>query len=160
MGLDTTHDCWHGAYSAFMRWREMIAKVAGFPPLMAMEGFFDPEEWWCSPPGAGKLLYVRDRTETMDLTFSYALRRVFDNLPISWDRFESDPLTKLLYHSDCDGEIAAQDCGPIADRLQEILPKLPNSEAGGHIGNWKDKTSTFIAGLRKAAAADEPVRFH
>lgn len=21
MGLDTTHDCWHGPYSAFMRWR-------------------------------------------------------------------------------------------------------------------------------------------
>ena len=21
MGLDTTHDCWHGPYSAFMQWR-------------------------------------------------------------------------------------------------------------------------------------------
>lgn len=22
MGLDTSHDCWHGAYSAFTRWRQ------------------------------------------------------------------------------------------------------------------------------------------
>jgi hypothetical protein len=33
MGLDTTHDCWHGAYSAFMRWRRKLAEVAGYPPL-------------------------------------------------------------------------------------------------------------------------------
>jgi hypothetical protein len=40
MGLDTTHNCWHGAYSAFMRWRQEIAKAAGLPPLDLMEGFF------------------------------------------------------------------------------------------------------------------------
>ena len=39
MGLDTTHDCWHGAYSAFSRWRVEIARVAGMPPLEMMEGF-------------------------------------------------------------------------------------------------------------------------
>jgi hypothetical protein len=27
MGLDTTHDAWHGAYSAFMRWREKVGPV-------------------------------------------------------------------------------------------------------------------------------------
>ena len=29
MGLDTTHDAWHGAYSAFARWREELATTAG-----------------------------------------------------------------------------------------------------------------------------------
>ena len=28
MGLDTTHDCWHGPYSMFMRWRTAIAAAA------------------------------------------------------------------------------------------------------------------------------------
>ena len=28
MGLDTSHDCWHGPYSAFRRFREKIAEVA------------------------------------------------------------------------------------------------------------------------------------
>lgn len=41
MGLDTTHNAWHGAYSAFMRWRTEIARVAGYPPLSLMEGFFE-----------------------------------------------------------------------------------------------------------------------
>ena len=30
MGLDTTHGCWHGAYSAFQRWRHKLAEVAGY----------------------------------------------------------------------------------------------------------------------------------
>jgi len=38
MGLDTTHDCWHGAYSAFHRWRVEIAAAAGLN-LQAMAGF-------------------------------------------------------------------------------------------------------------------------
>ena len=34
MGLDTTHDAWHGAYSAFNRFRQAVAKAAGgsYPP--------------------------------------------------------------------------------------------------------------------------------
>ncbi len=38
MGLDTSHDCWHGPYSLFSRWREAIAKAVGIP-LMQMEGY-------------------------------------------------------------------------------------------------------------------------
>jgi len=83
MGLDLTHGCWHGAYSAFMRWRQKIAELAGYPPLMAMDGFFDPKEWWCRPPGVGKMFYVEGRGDT-DLTFSHALDQVFRGLPISW----------------------------------------------------------------------------
>ena len=40
MGLHTTHGCWRGAYSAFMRWRMKLAEVAGFPPLLMMDGYF------------------------------------------------------------------------------------------------------------------------
>lgn len=88
MGLDTTHGCWHGAYSAFMRWREKLAEVAGLPPLMLMEGFY------------------------------------------------------------------------LADRLAELLPKLPEGDGGGHIGHWREKTQTFIDGLRLAASRGEDVEFH
>lgn len=32
MGLDTTHDCWHGAYSSFMEWRiQLHAAITGEP---------------------------------------------------------------------------------------------------------------------------------
>lgn len=36
MGLDTTHDAWHGAYSAFARWRQKLAEVAGIPDYLQM----------------------------------------------------------------------------------------------------------------------------
>lgn len=78
---------------------------------------------------------------------------------VAWPN--GDPLVVLLSHSDCDGEIAAADCGPIADRLEQLMPALRVAgEAGGHIGNFADKTQQFIKGLRAAAAANEPVDFH
>ena len=45
MGLDTSHDCWHGAYSSFMQWRKAIAKAAGYPALKEMEGFGGNIAW-------------------------------------------------------------------------------------------------------------------
>lgn len=33
MGLDTTHGCWNGPYSAFARWREAVAAAAGITDL-------------------------------------------------------------------------------------------------------------------------------
>jgi len=33
MGLDTTHDAWHGPYSKFARWRRALAEAAGMPEL-------------------------------------------------------------------------------------------------------------------------------
>lgn len=154
MGLDTSHGCWHGAYSAFMRWRQKLAEVAGYPPLDLMEGFYNPDELWCMPPGSGTMIKATDKG------WSYRMEQVFTQLPIKWTLFEKDPLSKLLYHSDCDGSIAATDCGPIADRLTELLPLLPEGDGGGHVGDWREKTQTFIDGLRRASAAGEDVEFH
>lgn len=39
MGLDTSHDCWHGPYSTFAEFRRELARAAGLPPLDSMEGF-------------------------------------------------------------------------------------------------------------------------
>ena len=44
MGLDISHDTWHGAYSAFMRWRIEIAKHIGID-LESMEGFGGITKW-------------------------------------------------------------------------------------------------------------------
>jgi len=38
MGLDTTHNCWHGPYSSFNKFRKAIAKYAGVD-LDEMIGF-------------------------------------------------------------------------------------------------------------------------
>lgn len=159
MGLDVSHGCWRGAYSAFHRWRSQLAKLAGIP-LPLLEGYYkepypDSMEWaqpreggpLCGDP-RGPLLYhwVEDITAV---------------LPLEWWPWRDDPLVALLDHSDCDGEIDAADCEPLARRLEELLPLLAELEDDpGHVGNWVAKTQRFIDGLRAAAAAGEAVDFH
>jgi hypothetical protein len=149
MGLDTSHDAWHGAYSSFMRWREKLCEVAGLPPLRMMEGFWVKGQVFYDP---AILCFDRPSLrETID--------RFTEGLPIRWEALKPDPLHILLRHSDCDGEIAAEDCGPIADSLEKLLPKL-DGDGGGHIGLYRQKTEQFIKGLRMAAARKQPLDFH
>lgn len=104
MGLVISHGCWHGPYSAFMRFRIAVAKAAGIPDLMAMDGYGGETKW-----------------------------------------NESDPLTILFLHSDCEGIIASKDCEPLAKRLEEVMGLY---------------TQRFIAGLRDAASKGEDIEFH
>jgi hypothetical protein len=128
VGLDTSHGCWHGAYSAFNKWRTELFRVAGYPPLELMEGF------------------------------TYGTSSKFP--PIKWECLKPDPLHILINHSDCDGEIEWKDADAIAGRLEELLPLLPDEDAGGHIGYWREKTQDFIDGLRLAHEKQENVEFH
>lgn len=135
MGLDCSHSAWHGAYTAFHRWRKALAQAAELPPIDLMEGFY----------GHG------------GRTFEGV-----EGLPILWSALKPDPLHLLLHHSDCDGEIAPEDCGPIADSLERLLPKLGDDGEGhiAHRGGMRAVTEQFIRGLRAAAAAGEPLDFH
>lgn len=139
MGLDTSHDCWHGAYSAFNRWRNHLAELAGYAirrveqdtPMPPMNTVMI--DWGHLPPNA---------------------------LEGEWPTLPDDPLLILIAHSDCDGIIKAEHTGPLADRLDELLPLLADMPPdGGHIGDWSEKTRQFIDGLRTAAKAGEDVEF-
>lgn len=155
MGLDTTHGAWCGAYSAFNRWRTKIAELAGIP-LPLMDGHY-------GAPGGGDWEEHAKGKEIDGYSlypFNAHFKATHPSLPIRWDVLRPDPLHVLLNHSDCDGEISPEDCAKIADRLEELMPQLPNVEDGGHIGNWKDKTKQFIEGCRAAAKAGEPLGFH
>lgn len=153
MGLDTSHGCWTGAYSAFHRWRVELARAAGVN-LSIMEGFY----------GHGvtsvNLEVLAMALDQSPLSF-YAggLREIHAQLPIKWDSLKPDVLYPLLYHSDCDGIIPSVECEPLANRLEELLPKLAG-DGGGHVGSYREKTQTFINGLRLAASLGEDVDFH
>lgn len=136
MGLDTTHEAWHGAYSAFSRWRHRLARVAGYE-VVNIEG--------------------RWARETVLIDWGHIVEK---NYYGEWDEPPRDPLIVLIAHSDCEGVIHPEHARPLADRLEELLPLLPEGEGGGHIGDWRSKTRTFIDGLRAAAAAQEDIGFH
>lgn len=153
MGLDCSHGAWHGAYSAFNRWREKLAQVAGMPPLNLMEGFYSP---------------LKDKQQNYGLPTLYCgphepsdnLLRLDALLPIKWESLKEDKLHILLYHSDCDGDIDWEDCSELADSLEKLIPLLPEENIGGHIGFWREKTQTFVDGLRLAAERKENLDFH
>src|SRR5690348_13110424 len=102
MGLDVSHDAWHGAYSAFSRWRNKLAEVAGLPPLGLMEGFFERGKY-------------TDPFTMLAREFPNLAEDYYACLPIRWDALKPDPLHYLLNHSDCDGYISPGRCKRIAD---------------------------------------------
>lgn len=146
MGLDTSHGAWHGAYSAFMRWRRKIAQLGGWPPLQLMEGFISDSDLYAFSQD-----YKAEAARLME-EFS---------LPLKWDLNPDRRLIPLLTHSDCDGQLSVEELKQIVPALRELLPRLKDEpEAFGHIGNWHDKTMTFIEGCEEAIAANEPLDFH
>lgn len=116
---------------------------SGMPPLDLMEGFY--KQGSLRPYDQGK---------------QYQVELVEEALPIKWECLKRDPIHALLNHSDCDGYIPWRKCAKIADRLEQILPLLPDEDGGGHIGNWRAKTKEFIDGLRLASANKERVEFY
>jgi hypothetical protein len=92
MGLDTTHDCWHGPYSAFMRWRERLVRLAWGGG--GDEGWARGNIW--NYPGFHGAEYHKEDTTSPE--------------PLPWP--EDDALVTLINHSDCEDEIAAELCGP------------------------------------------------
>lgn len=139
MGLDASHDCWHGAYSSFSRWRNKLAEVAGYQIAKVDwgPGSFGPHD-------------------TILIDWGHIADECYMG---TWTETPTDPLIVLIAHSDCGGYIHPPQAGPLADRLEELLPLLPEENDPGHIGNWRSKTQKFIDGLRAAAEAGESVEF-
>jgi hypothetical protein len=70
----------------------------------------------------------------------------------------------LLAHSDCNGDIFPAQAGPLANRLEELLPEIAKKHTAdwGHItrdGGMVAVTRRFIYGLRLAQFLSEPLRF-
>lgn len=159
MGLDTTHDAFHGAYSAFNRLRQMVCRAAGgsFPPhdpeRLRLLGAEDvAPNWWVVPD---------EVTE------------------------ETHPgLYAFLKHSDCDGKLTPGECLQVANDLEALLPKIAELDDGdvrggtsftktadgikidhhpGHlarVGGYVGATKKFIDGCRLAAMRGESLEFH
>ncbi len=130
MGLDTSHDCWHGPYSQFMRWREWLNL------------FIQMDRSAPDYP-----IHCNGATEAN-------LRKAWEE---GWYNDQSAPLNVLMNHSDSDGEISAEMCGPLADALEDLMTR--RMPPRGIYDEKRPATERFIAGLRRAAAAGEAVHF-
>jgi len=151
MGLDTSHDAFHGAYSAFNRFRQIVCQAIG--------GSY-PSHWLRNDDGSLK----RDSQG-----FPICDTSLDDNLIYfpEGGLDEESGMYAFLCHSDCDGEIPPEACLKLADELEAVLPVIEKiasvEQAGGHIaarGGYVEVTKKFIAGCRDAASKNEPLDFH
>lgn len=147
MGLDCSHDAFHGAYSAFNRLRQEVCYVTG--------GSFPPH-WVRNEDGSLK----RDCHQLLiyDQTLDGKMIYFGDELD------DKSGMYCFLCHSDCDGEISPEMCVKVADDLEAILPKIEAlaDQGGGHIqycGGFAEVLKKFIAGCRLAAHNNEPLLF-
>ena len=161
MGLDTTHDAWHGGYGSFHNWRTWLAEQIGIP-LELMEAFY--EEKGTNNPFV-LLDYKFPKGDELEMS---SIRRFRKMLPLKWSAFRPCALHTLLHHSDCDGEIAWEDCGEIAKELKELLTqiendnansKAPEIERGNYDGMYK-ATERFMKGCELAFSKKENIEFH
>jgi hypothetical protein len=151
MGLDTTHDCWHGPYSSFDRLRIALQRAAG---------------WSLEEDSRG---YLRS-TVINWATITDA------NIMGEWDAIPEDPLVVLIAHSDCDGQIPVAALLPLAERLEGLAATMtpgqgqkpehwlnelgyPERPARATYDGEREATLRFAAGLRRAAALGETVEF-
>ena len=149
MGLDVTHGCWHGAYSAFSRWRTKLAEVAGYEVLHMPK--IDSNNEYGRPMWDLRLHYPHIMVDWGHITEAH--------LNGEWDETPADPLMVLIAHYDCDGYIFRAQQQPLIERLKELLPLLDVTEENGHIGNYRTKTEEFIKGLELAYINNETVEF-
>lgn len=148
MGLDTSHNCWHGAYSSFHRFRKALARTARIPNLELMDGFYYYNED----------LYHFKQWGTSEDGGKQKVAELFADFPIKWEMLNPDPIHELLYHSDCDGEINYKQAGKIAKRLRQLIPKLKKVDEKDKT-SWVGAAMQFAKGLEQAAKAKENVVF-
>lgn len=152
MSLRVTHGCFQGSYSTFAEWRNTIATVCGYN--LQEVGMFI----------GGSLV----------TTMAPALN--WNRLPKEteygeWRKTPADPLIVLLAHSDCEGVIHPEQGIALANRLEQIIDRLPEQYIQEPTGefwfdlnpirgtNYKGITRIFIDGLRLAASGGEDVEF-
>lgn len=145
MGLHISYGCFNGGYSQFMRFRTQMAEKLGIP-LALMEGFYAAD----THNPFTLLNYNYPKGDELEMS---AVRRLLPMFPLKWEAFVPTPLHELLYHSDCDGEIAYTSLIEIVPELEKLLvPSEQDSE-------FYKLTQIFIEGAKEAIKQEDNIVF-
>ncbi|OMF38784.1 hypothetical protein BK133_00855 [Paenibacillus sp. FSL H8-0548] len=133
MGLDTSHNAFHGAYSSFNRFRKVVAEAAGgsYPPHK--DENMDKENWYWDSS------YSKEANPGLYEFFNHSDcdGEISPEMCVK----VADELEKLL------------------PRIEELSK---GTDGGGHIardGGFVEVTKRFITGCRSAAGENEPLIF-
>jgi hypothetical protein len=100
--------------------------------------------------GYGGFMRFRERLASMIGILD--LMAAFNRDDFPWDKYP-DPITLLINHSDCDGQLTAEECGKIAPRLREMVTPWPE-------GDYDKRQALLLAdGMDKCAKKKRPLVF-
>ena len=146
MGLEVSHDAWTGSYGAFSAWRTALAGTAGY------EVTADRDE-------NGRISLA----ELMEAQYGVADWQITpERLDGEWNGEEPPaPLLVLLRHADHTGYIHPGQALPLAERLEQLRPKLAGftGDAGDEM-NLELATRQFAEALHRAGEHGESLVFH
>ena len=154
MGLDTTHDAWHGSYSGFALWRNDLARVLGWGTEVTPHS----TTTYAIPEGrVPQQDPLPDETHTVDgETYTIRWSEHYGNSVWlgHWDTDPADVIDVLMIHSDCDGIIPHRFMERLCHRLMDVMEQQePDS--------WERKaTGQFCVGLIEAHIRGEDIEFH
>ena len=149
MGLDISLDTWHGAYSLFGRWRAYLASLAGYHVI---------QSWKTNGERCLHCGLTNDDFTHPHICIDWTM--ITDaELMGDWAETPDDPLLVLIAHADTDGQIAVRDAGPLADRLEQVLPRINDASSFVIHSQIRARTEQFIKGLRQAVTLNRPLVF-
>ena len=132
MSLFISHDCWEDSYIEFSKWRCRIAELGGY------------NIGWTEFEKGGRLF-----------TINIDWRSIKDeNILGKWEITPDDPLLILIAHSDYDGKIYNKHLILLAERIDNIIDKMELDDY-----DFKNKTLSFVKGLRKAHLLGNDIEF-
>lgn len=141
MGLDVTHDAFSGAYSAFNRFRQVVAKAAG-----------------CSYPNHTEDFVSGD--ETIPLA---ELDQGRYYTPSGFNK-TNPGLTAFFVSNDCEGTFSPKVCKQMADEMEAVLHGIDAQGSDwGHIerdGGFGAVARKYITGCRLAHSLKEKMVYH
>jgi hypothetical protein len=99
MGLDTTHNCWHGDYSSFMTFRIQLAKQIGIN-LLDFAGFDGNKSWKYINHDIKTLLKHSDCDGSISANQAKkivsGLNSILENFKTTGDNFTDDRLKERI----------------------------------------------------------------
>lgn len=157
MGLDTTHDCWHGAYGGFHDFRELVGKAAGLPYRKAIRQSFEDRDSLVLDIDWDKVTANQIAGKWPKSTAPKG--PVVERGP-GYDPPVQDNVLYLLIHSDCDGELKNRYLPQLKARLEELEPEYERLTADDKYRYDRGNLRQFIDGLNRAIKSGEDVGFH
>lgn len=168
MGLDVSHGCFHGAYSAFNSLRQTVAMVCGGS---------HPPHWEYTKDGAlatdgtpwGGIKHCNLHRDFPDAV--HWCKKNGKDIHRQWwvgDDFPEDKYPGLyifMSHSDCDGVLTPTEAALVAKDIRLVIPLVEAKkgiEAYGHClrrGGYAKCLELFADGCELAAKNGEEVRF-